>query len=378
MNETHANPRRDRAVQMAEAAATLLDSLDANQRNAATFDFDAGPERELWFYTPTDHGGLPLAAMTATQHRNTMRLLSTGLSRAGYVTAAAIIGLENVLDLTEGFVSGFGRERGRDPLLYWISIFGIPGDATWSWRFGGHHISLHFTIVDGEVSSTTPCFLGADPASSPLIGPHLHRPLGATEDLARELMHSLSDEQRAAGWLSPIAPVDLVGVNRAWLTEGDTTLDLPLIWRGRLDDDLEALMAAAHRAAVEKMGVTTEVLNAVSFTAKPKGVSAADFDAGQQEILRALLETYVGRIADDLADAQLAKFEGEALASLSFAWAGGIEVGEPHYYRIQGGQLLCEYDNTQRDVNHVHTVWRDLAADFGRDALADHYTDDHS
>jgi hypothetical protein len=365
-------------MRMSDAAATLLDSLDHTERDAAVSDFAVGSERERWFYTPTDHGGLPLAAMTSAQHRNTMRLVATGLSRAGYVTTAAIMGLENVLDLTEGFVSGFGRDRGRDPLLYWISIFGSPDDAAWSWRFGGHHISLHFTIVDGEVSSTTPCFLGADPASSPLLGPHMHRPLGGAEDLGRELMHSLSDEQQAAGWLSPVAPVDLVGANRPVLTDGDTTPDLPLIWRGRLDADLDAMMAAAHQAAVDKAGVTPEVLTAVSFTTTPKGVSAATFDSGQQEILRALLGTYVGRVADDLADAQLAKFDGAALGSLSFAWAGGIEVGEPHYYRIQGAQLFCEYDNTQRDVNHVHTVWRDLTGDFARDTLADHYARDHS
>lgn len=363
---------------MAAAAAMLLDSLDDAQRNTAMFDFGPSAERERWFYTPTDHGGLPLTEMTSAQHRHTMRLLALGLSRAGYVTAAAIMGLENVLDRTEGFVASFGRDRGRDPLLYWISIFGSPEHASWSWRFGGHHVSLHFTIVDGEVASTTPCFLGADPAASPLLGPHLHRPLGGAEDLGRELMHSLSDEQQAAAWLSPVAPVDLVGANRSVLTDGDTTLDLPLVWRGRLDDDLHATMTAAHQAALDRDGVTTEVLAAVSFTSMPKGVSAATFDSGQREILRALLGTYVGRIADDLADAQMAMFDGDALGSLSFAWAGGTDVGEPHYYRIQGAQLFCEYDNTQRDANHVHTVWRDLAADFARDTLADHYARDHS
>jgi len=363
---------------MEEAATTLLDSLDDAQRAAASFDFPSDGERERWFYTPTDHGGLPLAAMTSPQHRNTMRLISTGLSRAGYVTVAAIMGLENVLDHTEGFTSGFGRDRGRDPLLYWISIFGSPGNPRWAWRFGGHHISLHFTIIDGEVASTTPCFLGADPASAPLLGPHLHRPLGSAEDLGRELMHSLSDRQREVASLSPVAPVDLVGVNRPILTQGDTTLELPLIWRGRLDDELHAMMTAAHQAAVDKSGVTPEVLAAVSFSSRPSGISAKTFDEDQQEILRALLATYVGRIADDLADGQFAKFDGAALGSLSFAWAGGIEAGEPHYYRIQGAQLFCEYDNTQRDVNHVHTVWRDLAADFARDTLAEHYARDHS
>ena len=134
-------------------------------------------ERRLWYYTPTDHGGLPLAAMGPIQHRNVHRLVATGLSTAGYVTVAVIMGLDNILDQLEGWSVDFGRERGRDPLLYYITIFGEPGgDAPWGWRFGGHHVSLHYTIIGGEVVASTPNFLGADPAVSPLLGPHLHRP----------------------------------------------------------------------------------------------------------------------------------------------------------------------------------------------------------
>ena len=29
--------------------------------------------------------------------------------------------------------------------------------------------------------------------------------------------------------------------------------------------------------------------------------------------------------------------------------------------------------NPQNGANHIHAVWRDLAADFGNDSLADHY-----
>ena len=82
---------------------------------------------------------------------------------------------------------------------------------------------------------------------------------------------------------------------------------------------------------------------------------------------------YIGRIHDDLADAQLAKLT-EQIDRLHFMWAGGIEGGQPHYYRVQGGDLLVEYDNAPRSGNHVHTVWRDLSSDFGGDPLAAHYT----
>ncbi len=93
------------------------------------------------------------------------------------------------------------------------------------------------------------------------------------------------------------------------------------------------------------------------------------------EVLRALLDSYVDRLPDGLADLEREKFAGDRVADLSVLWAGGLETGEPHYYRIQGSDLLVEYDNTQRDVNHVHTVWRDLSNDFGGDALAAHYRD---
>jgi hypothetical protein len=95
----------------------------------------------------------------------------------------------------------------------------------------------------------------------------------------------------------------------------------------------------------------------------------------QRELLRAVLDVYVRRIPDAVADAEAAKYAGSRIDELHFAWAGGIEPGEPHYYRVQGASLLAEYDNTQRSVNHVHSVWRDLVDDFGDDVLARHYRD---
>ncbi len=370
--------RRDLAHVMAEAAVALLESLDPDQREQAVVAFDpASPsaevERRTWFYTPAEHGGLSLSAMSPDQHRRTHRLLATGLSRAGYVTASTIMGLENVLDHTEGWVASFGRERGRDPLLYWVTLFGTPGESVWGWRFGGHHVSVHYTIVDGAVVAVTPNFLGADPASSPLLGPHLLRPLAAAEDLGRELVHLMTSEQRQLVVVSPRAPVDIVTANRSRLVDGDNVVPLPALFRGRLPDPYDQLMATAHEAAEGKAGLTPVHIDAVAFTDRPKGLSASAFSNDQHEVLRALLDTYLDRLPDGLADLEKAKFAGDRLAGLSFLWAGGLQPGEPHYYRIQGADLLVEYDNTQRDVNHVHTVWRDLANDFGGDALAAHY-----
>ena len=191
--------RRDIAHRMAEAAQAWLDGLDHAQRaiavGAVPADDASDDERRRWFYTPTDHGGLTMHQQRPRQQRGAMQLVSTGLSDAGYVTVATIMGLENILDQTEGFTVMFDRERGRDPGLYYLRVFGDPGGPRpWGWRFGGHHVSLHNLVVDGELVATTPCFLGADPAISPLLGGAVNRPLARVEDLARELVRSLSPD----------------------------------------------------------------------------------------------------------------------------------------------------------------------------------------
>src|SRR5262249_52987039 len=139
---------RDKGLiaRMAEAAQALLDMLSPEERRRAQWAFPSDEERQRWFYTPTDHGGLTLGEMQPAQQQRAMRLLATGLSRAGYVTAATIMGLENVLDDLEGWRASFGHPRGRDPGRYYVRIFGVPGAETWSWRFGGHHVSVHHTV----------------------------------------------------------------------------------------------------------------------------------------------------------------------------------------------------------------------------------------
>ena len=363
---------------MAVAARALLDALDDDQRARTAWPFPSDEERRRWFYTPTDHGGLPLNAMAPAQQRLTMQLVATGLSPAAYVTVATIMGLENVLDAVDGFTASFDRERGRDPGMYFVAVFGEPAPgATWSWRFGGHHVSIHHLVVAGEVTASTPCFLGADPASSPLLGPHPLRPLAGAEDLARELVTALTPAQAATAVVSPVPPVDLVGANRPQLHDGDLPIALPDVWRRRFDEPLHSAMEATQRRAEEAVGLRPEHLEAVRFTTEPKGLSATALSAVQRQMLRALLDVYLHRLPDEVADGEAAKYEGEGIDSLSFLWAGGTAFGEPHYYRVQGPRLVVEYDNTQRGVNHAHSVWRDPVNDFGADVLTAHYRAAH-
>ncbi len=373
MDEKSTPARVRVAAKMADEAARLIDSLDDGQRKLALWPFPSDLERRQWFYTPTDHGGLTLAAMTSRQHRLVFRLVASGLSTAAYVTASTIIGLENVLDQLEGFTASFERPRGRDPLMYFVRFFGQPSPTgTWSWRLGGHHISLNFTIIDGELSATTPLFLGADPASSPLLGPHPLRPLAGVEDLARELTRSLSDEQHRLAVVSPRAPTDLVGANRPSLADGDQPIALPLIWRTQLGGEIGAGLQRSQERLTASIGVTPADLEAMSFTSRPKGLAAAGMDASQRQMLDTLLRLYVDRLPDGVADDEAAKFAGAALDDVHLLWAGGLEPRQPHYYRLHSPILLAEYDNSARDANHVHTVWRDPRGDFADDPLARH------
>jgi len=374
--------RRQVAERMAEAAAAWLGSLDDSQRAvAAGVVPDKGAsdaERRRWFYTPTDHGGLTMHQQRPVQQRAAMRLVATGLSSAGYVTVATTMGLENVLDQIEGFVTLFDRERGRDPGLYYLRVFGEPGaDRPWGWRFGGHHVSLNNLVVDGVLVSTTPCFMGADPASSPLLGGAVNRPLARVEDLARDLVRSLSSELAARAVLLPKAPSDFVTANRTVVSGGDRVIPLAAIWRDeRFTDDREQEKLRRLSDAIDAAADFEESDHAaVEYTETPKGVSGRDLDASQRTLLRALLGTYFDRVPDGVSP--LPSYDDAALNAVHFAWAGPTEPGAPHYYRLQGPRLLIEWDNTQRGANHAHSVWRDPSSDFGLDVLTAHRSRHH-
>ena len=371
------SPRRQVAATMAEAAQAWLELLTEEQREIAVghmpSDDESDDERRRWFYTPTDHGGLTIHQQRPAQQRTAMRLVASGLSRPGYVTVATTMGLENILDHTEGFVTRFDRERGRDPGLYYLRVFGDPASGgTWGWRFGGHHVSLNNLIVDGELVSTTPCFMGADPASSELLGGAVNRPLARVEDLARELVRSLSPDLARRAIISPKAPSDVVTANRTTISDGDRIIPLTGIWRDeRFPDPVEQAKLQALSDTIDvAAGYDEADHRALEYTARPMGIPGVDLGAEQRELLRTLLGTYFGRVPE--AVSPMAVYNDAALETLHIAWAGPTEPGAPHYYRVQGPHLLIEWDNTQRGANHAHSVWRDPGNDFGLDVLSAH------
>jgi hypothetical protein len=308
---------------MAEAAARWLASLDPAQRAKAGFGFPDDAERTRWYYTPTERGGLPLAEMGPTQQRLAHRLVASGLSEAGYATAATIMGLENVLDAKEGWRRGYdGRtlpHRGRDPQLYFVSVFGDPGSGPWGWRVGGHHVALNWTLAGDGRLSASPLFFGANPALTRLVGPGVLRPLAGEEDLGRALLASLAPDQRAKAVVSEVAPDDILERNRSRVEPG-----------------------------------------------QPDGLPASGMLPQQRALLEGLVRLYLDRLPAELAAAEAARVVGQAGERLHFAWAGPAEPGQPHYYRVQGPRLLIEYDNVQDGANHVHSVWRVPGGDFGQ------------
>ena len=312
---------------MAEAAGAFLDSLPAEQRNKAVFPFESA-DRVKWHYLPPEmfpRGGVVLRDLNVEQRAGARRLLTTGLSQRGLLAADAIMQLENIIRALEQ-----GRRFARDPLEYYVSVFGTPdAHGSWGWRFEGHHLSLHFTVVAGEITVSTPTFMGTNPAELREGPGKGQRPLGAQEDQARALAQSLTEAQRAIGVIADTAPAEIVTSN---------------------SHPIELL--------------------------KPAGILASAFNADQQAMLKALIESHASLMATEIAAVRLARVFEAGLENVGFAWAGSLDPGQPHYYRVQGPSFLIEYDNTQNDANHAHMVWRDFSGDFGDDLLREHYRTD--
>ena len=378
---TPIDPRRAAAERMAEAATAFLGGLTVTQRKAAQLPFESD-QREVWYYTPNIRPGVPLLEIDAKQSRLAHMLLASGLSTGGYVTAASIIGLENVLHQKErwreaAYAGAPGVTRNRDPQNYYAVVYGQPGAGAWSWSFSGHHVVVTATILDGAVVSPTPAFFGADPADSAGVGPNVLRPLAGEEDLGRELIHLLDTQQRARAIVSPVAPFDMIQSNRPRVEDGALPLPLTSLMGAWMND---AAREATNRFQDQRDALLrSQDWEALRYrAAAPAGIPATALLGGQREALRVLVSQYINRLPDDLA-----ALEAEALPAkvdgLHFAWAGAIEKGPDHghYYRIQGLGMLIEYDNVQNGANHIHSVWRHPENDFGFGSLAHHYATAH-
>ncbi|HEY0108742.1 MAG TPA: DUF3500 domain-containing protein [Fibrella sp.] len=311
---------------MAVAALALLQTMTPEQRKQATYPF-ADNERVNWDFVPHARKGLMLKQMQPNQQKLAWALLKTGLSDEGYSKATQISDLENVLRVVENRPT---TDNYRDPEGYYVTIFGeVGGKDPWGWRFEGHHLSAQFSSLTGKVMSLTPMFMGSNPGQVRIDVPQKGRQVLREEtELAFKLLHNLTEAQLTQAILAKKAFGNILTGN-------------------------------SRRASLDKMD----------------GLPYADMTASQQRQFLDLLKLYVGRYRITLAKQQMDRIEKAGLDQLRFAWAGDTTSNNSvgYYYRIHGPMLLIEYDNTQNNANHVHTVVRDLTNDFGDDLLREHY-----
>jgi hypothetical protein len=298
---------------MEREASAFLAALDERQRAAATGRFDDEAARRWIEYRPLPRPGIILADLGGAARKAAHRLLASALSPPAYAQAMAVMALEEVLDREERWSGGRHSED------YKVIVFGTPGDDRWAWRFEGHHLSVTMTVVDG-IPSPAPLFLGANPARVDQAGRPVLRPLGVEEDLGRELLLAMPPAARRKAVVADQAPADI---------------------------------RSATRPSASSIA--------------PAGVARRDLRPTERAMLDQLVAVYLGRLPDDLA-ARLS----DRTDDVHFAWEGPPGPRVRHYYRIQGDDLLIEYDNTTADGNHAHTVLRRPHGDFGGDVLAAH------
>lgn len=318
---------------MTKAAQAFLNSLSTDQRQQAVFAFD-NDERFTWYYVPHERKGLPLKKMTPEQRQAAIALLKTTLSEQGYAKIESIMDLENVLRVVENRPP---NDTYRDPDNYYFTVFGDPSQKKepWGWRIDGHHMSQQFSSLTGNVIGLTPSFWGSNPgivlAEVPQKGKFI---LKQEAELGYNLLNSLSTEQLQKAVISDKCPNDIATTN-------------------------------TRKALLEKR----------------EGITFGEMNKEQQTLFLNLLNVYLNNFHVTLKNQQLDKLKAAGLDQLAFAWAGdrvpGYGPGKGQYYRIHGPTILIEYDNSQNQANHIHSVVRDLTNDFGEDLLRAHYQSQH-
>lgn len=320
------------AGRMASAAQDFLGSLNEQQRRVAHLPF-GDDRRYVWDYRPlesTPRPGLRLINMNDDQKRKALALLDIGLSARGADTVRKIMNLEIPLlvnEQMEGRVTPFVRH----PEQYTVCVFGNPATRqAWGWHIGGHHVGLHFTVIDGDRIASVPLFFGANPAEvrhGPTKG---QRTLAPEEDLARTLLRSLPADQKRTAIVSATAFPDIL----------------------------------------------TDRYPVANASAPPDGLAWGSMNADSRRQLAELVRLYVTRTNDELSGPYWRKLEAE-FEAVTFAWTGGEEPGQGHYYTVKAPSWLIEYDNTQNGANHIHSVLRDISGDWGNDLIAQHYAEAH-
>lgn len=312
------------AAAVREAVRALLRVLEPEQvrvLRAGPDRLDA-PEWREWTYLPGSRPGLATEGLDARQREAVDAVMAAAHSVEGAELARGAIEVERYRRAAAGAT---GDDR------YWVRLSGDPdGGGPWGWRMNGHHLAVHVLITPVGMR-VTPHFIGAEPAriaDGPQAGRRL---LGPEEDLARQLVTDLDVGRRAKAVFADSPPDDI-------LTRDDPFADPDLL---------------------------------------PTGLTHGDMTPGEQRLLQRLVHRYLDRAPAAYARECWSDTVAQGLDALSFSWAGGRAPGDRHYYCVRAPDFLIEYDNTQDDGNHAHSVWRHIRHDWGADLLRAHYTEQH-
>jgi hypothetical protein len=337
-------------MRMLALSQSLLYTLTPGLRRQAEFPMD-DPSRLDWDFIPkSDRKGVPIAVLDRHQRTIAQTLIRSALSMRGYTKALGIMAMENVLRELEADRHGVIAGDFRSQDLYFLSFYGRPSfEETWSWRLLGHHLSLCYTIVGQRYLTVTPCNMGAQPASAGALAP-----LAEDEDLGFQLLHSLDDRRRSQAVIHSVAPADYATRQVPFIgkVEYPDYIDLGIPWYRLTEADREALKFVKD---------------------EPRGVAGSDLTTAQAATLTDLVHCYLDRMPEEVAAGYKRRLGAEGLDKIYFCWAGGLDYGTSHYYRVQTSQLLIEFDNAIDNGNHIHSMWRDYRNDLGHDLLLDHY-----
>ena len=312
-------------TEMAVAAEKFLASLTPAQMAQVDLPFD-GKERLDWHFIPKDtRKGLQIKEMNAEQRKLAHAVLKTGLGQLGYDKATTIMSLEVILKELEKAKTGGNI---RDPERYYFTVFGTPAvQGEWGWSVEGHHLSFNFVVRDGVLAATTPTFFGDNPAevlSDVEGGPKKGtRVLHAEEDLGFQLLAALSSEQRKIAVIAEKSPNEIQAAGKPNYPDS-----------------------------------------------APEGLPTKKMTEPQLKLLNDLIGVYVDNMRAEEKEKRLAGIKAADIGNVHFAFAGSDKLGAAHYYRVQGPTFVIEFCNAQPDsqgtpANHIHTVWRDMAGDFG-------------
>ena len=313
------------------SASVFTGLLTAKQKIKAQYPFDT-LERFRFIYIPLDdRKGISFNELTATQISAALNLLKACVTNHTVEKVGAIMQLDNVLKEMEHRKPD---DHFRDTGKYFVTIFGMPDvKNVWGWRFEGHHIAFHFTVKNDELVAGTPGFLGCNPGVV-MDGPQKNKAVLKEETaMGFSLLHALTNTELKLAVTDSIAPNEII-------------------------------TKANRQALIEH----------------PSGIKYGQLSPSHQQLLLQLLGLYLHRYSKAFAAIMYKEIKDAGLNNLWFTWAGNTEAvfGKAYYYRIQGPTIIIEYDNSQNNANHIHTVIRDLKNDFGGDLLLEHYKADHS